>query len=247
VTARAGRFMTVRAGYDHLSSLAIEMYLTSLLNNRAQFIANTIENNLIVERTGRDEGRLQIDFTFGKTSVYAEGRVRSRSLVGAGEDPQFVNNAQFPSLAFDGTVGARDRGSLAGLRLGTWLTYLADYRGRSIIWNLDFGRSFWDEKLSVDIAFLYARTRDAGAGVPASSSTGPGALCTPGIPFTGSALWNSCWGTRDGAEYELGLTVSGSPWKRWLGLFDYRLVIDDAGATPNILTHLLLMRIEARY
>jgi hypothetical protein len=238
-SARAGRFLTLRAGYDHLSSIAIEMYLTSLIANRAQFVANTIENNLIIARTARDEGRLQLDFTFATTSIYAEGRVRHRGLAQL-EDPQFANNPQFPSLAFDATVGARDRGRLAGLRLGMWLSYLADYRGRSIIWDLDVGRSFWDEKLSIDIAFLYSRTRDAGAGL----------TCNPNqiALLSGVALNNNCWGARDGAEYEFGLTVSGSPWKKWLGLLDYRVVIDDAGTNrPNLLTHLLLLRIEARY
>ena len=58
----------------------------------------------------------------------------------------------------------RDRGTLAGIRAGTWISYLADYRANSIIFDLDLGRSFWDERLSIDAAFLYARTKDAGAG-----------------------------------------------------------------------------------
>jgi hypothetical protein len=248
-TGRLGKYLTLRLGYDHLSSLAIEMYLTSLIANpyngfvlnRTQFImANSVQNNLIIERTAREQGRLQLDFTIKNTSIFAEGRVRSRSLANPGEDPQF-NGSPAPTLAFDGTLGVRDRGSLAGIRLGAWLSYLADYRARSIIFDLDFGRSFWDEKLSLDLTFLYARTKDAGAS--------PTAVCNPNTvaPFSTQALLGMCTGQRDGAEYELNFTIGGSPWKRWLGLLDYRLVIDEAGAKPDILTHMVLLRIEARY
>ncbi len=243
-TIRAGKYFTLHLGYDHLSSLAIEMYLFALLNNRQQFVANTIENNLIVERTARDQGRLQADVTIKKVSIFAEGMVRYRALQNPGEDPQFTgagNTTLVPQLAWDFTVGLRDRGTFKAIRAGAWLSYLADFRANSIIFDLDFGRSFFDERLSIDAAFLYSRTKDQGAGSLPTCNLNPS-------PFLAAALLApSCYGDRDGAEYEVGLTVSGSPWKRWLGLLDYRLVVDETTGKPDILTHMLLLRVEARY
>ena len=256
-TARAGKHLTIHAGYDHLSALAIEMWLTRLLSSRPDHLANTIENNLIVNRTARDEGRLDLDLSFGKASFYGEGRFRKRAPVSLTADPQFVSmgNYVLPGLAYDATVGVRDRGTLWGLRAGLWGMYLSDYMARSVLVGVDLGRSFLDEKLSIDLAFVYAKTNDSGA-------VNPLPACTPNaIPGT----FQSCYGTRDGAEYETGVTVSALPWAHWMMFADYRLVYDQTagnfpqaagsavmGATPtpaqpSVLTHLLLVRIEARY
>jgi hypothetical protein len=53
VTGRLGRHLTLRLAYDHLSSLAIEMWLTRLLANRPDHLAATIANNVVVSRTAR--------------------------------------------------------------------------------------------------------------------------------------------------------------------------------------------------
>src|SRR5213075_405094 len=55
LTMRAGSHVNIRLGYDHLSSYAIEMFLTRFLHDRATHKALTIEDNLVIERTGRDE------------------------------------------------------------------------------------------------------------------------------------------------------------------------------------------------
>jgi hypothetical protein len=240
-TARAGRFVTIRLGYDHLSALAIEMWLTRLLASRPDFaLTQTIENNLTVQRTARDEGRAQVDVTIAKVSIFGEGRIRRRAIVDLKDDPQFENAGQqvAPDLAFDTTLGVRDRGSLAGVRIGAWYTYLGDYRARSHVAALELGRSFLDELLTADVSFLYASTRDAGAGA--------GAPCNPALP-TFNAL-GACFGSRDGDEYELGITLTANPWKRWFGLVDYRMVIDTAnnGPAKALTTHMLLLRLEVR-
>jgi hypothetical protein len=262
LSARAGSHLSIRLGYDHLSAFAIEMWLTRLLYDRTQHAANTIENNLIVERTARDEARGQIDLTFGKFTAYGEGRFRRRALVSLTDDPQFVNAGSqvAPGLAYDATVGARDRGSLAGLRLNLWASYISDYRSRQIIAALELGRSWFEERLAIDLAFLYAKTNDtlAGAGMNGAPPT---------CDVTSIVTLNAgCYGSRDGAEYEAGLTLSGEPFNHWFAFVDYRLVANQtsgiyaaatgtpgmAGAVaavpqPTILTHVLLLRIEARY
>lgn len=253
VTARAHKYFSIRAGYDHLSSLAIEMFLTNLLNNRTDFKAPTvptIENNLIVERTARDQVSFNPDFHFQKLNVWADARLRWRTLVNAGEDPQFVNpankNQVAASFAWDFTVGIRDLGSLKGLREGLWYTYLADYRSLSYIVGFELGRNFWNDRLTADINFLYARTTDVSAG-------NPGNDCRVASPNFSSAPNNTgiplaCFGTRDGQNYEPGVTLTINPFRHWFALADYRLVVNtnDPGAKA-ILTHSLVVRIEARY
>jgi hypothetical protein len=234
---RAPKYFSLRLGYDHMSALAIEMWLTRLLSNRVDFLAGTIENNLVINRTARDEGRANLDFTVGKVSVWAEGRIRHRALVDTKDDPQFINagNEVAPGLAYDFTLGVRDRGSIRGIRAGVWYTFIGDYRARNHILEFELGRSFLDERLTVDAMFLYANTRDDAVGQACPSTT----------PLNPSV----CWGTRAGDEYEGGVTVTGLAWKHWFGLLDYRILADTQTNSPAkvLYTHMLLFRIEARY
>lgn len=243
-TARAGRFFTLRAGYDHMSSIAIEMFLLNLLQQRRDLmLVNAISNNLLVNRVARDEARLQANVHFGLVNIFTEGRVRFRSLVNPGEDPQFVDmmgNQAAPGLAWDATAGIRDSGSLRGLRLGTWYTYFNHFRSTSHILGVEIGRSFLDERLSFDLNFLYAKTRDQAAGD--MTACGPGQTM-PAV----TSLIPACYGQRDGASYETALTITGSPSKRWFLLGDYRLVVNTYEPKATLLTHVLLLRVEARY
>ena len=262
LTARAGKHVTFHVGYDHLSAFAIEMWLTRLLTNRLIHQVATIENNLVVERTARDEVRGDVDVSWGKTSIYADGRFRKRALVSLTDDPQFVSTGKqvVPGVAWDATIGLRDRGTLAGFRTGLWGMYLSDYRSRSIFAGLDFGRGFFDDRFDATLSFLYANTKDASANNPTAVSCAGG---TTGLLVTSiTMMQNGCYGTRAGSEYELGLTVSGMPFNHWFAFLDYRLVADLSGGQlqgtygmmgvtpvpePTLLTHVLLLRIEARY
>ena len=199
-----------------------------------------------VEPAFPDQVRLDGDVHFGKVNIFAEGRLRWRTLVNAGEDPQFVvdpktdSNQVAANFAWDATVGIRDRGSLKGIRAGLWYTLLDDFRSSSHILGVELGRSFLDERLSLDLSFLYARTRDQSAGV---------STCNATVPFAPdrTALLTPCFGTRDGESFEPALTVSTTLGKHWFGLLDYRLVVNSTVGTSAILTHVLLLRIEARY
>jgi hypothetical protein len=245
-TARAGKYLSIRAGYDHMSSIAIEMFLTNLLQNRGDFaLTNTISNNLIVNRTARDEGRLGFNVGIKKVNLFAEGRLRFRSLINPGEDPQFTLMGAAPAnIAWDATLGVRDSGSLRGVRLGLWYTYLSQFRSTHYILGAELGRSFFDERFTFDLTFLYAKSRDAGAG----DVVGCPPLLLPLVPGpTASPQTVGCFGVRDGASYETGITFTGNPFRRWFALLDYRLVVNETDKAPVILTHLLMLRIEARY
>jgi hypothetical protein len=257
-TARAHKYFSISAGYNHLSPLAIEMYLTSLLTDRNLFIANTINNNLVVARTARDQGKLNLDFHYKLMNVFAEGRVRFRSLQNTADEPQFKlpdGSQAVPGLAYDATLGFRDRGSLKGVRLGLWYTYLGNFRSLSHLVGFELGRSFFEERFGFDFNFLYARTRDQGATANAMdtcNSNQGGIPINPMNPAAPNGLTNLfCYGRRDGNSYELGVTLNALPSRRWYLLLDYRLVLNDATLAgegrPFLLTNVLLFRIEARY
>jgi hypothetical protein len=227
----------LRAGYDYLSSLAIEMYLTRLLAARTMFLAGTIENNLTVQRTAHQQAYLTADVTFGKVSVYGEGRLRFRSIADPRDDPQFVdaNGVQIaPSMAWEATAGARDRGSLVGLRLGVWGTYLSAFRAKSYIAGLEVGRSFLSERLGLDARAVYAHTIDGQVGATCDAESPASALAT-------------CFGNRTGDEIEAGLTVTAAIGDHWNGFVEYRMVADSASASSAIYTHVVMLRVEARY
>jgi hypothetical protein len=246
-----------------LSAFAIEMFLTRLLTDRLNHVAGTVENNLIVQRTARDEVRGDVDLSFGKVSIFADGRFRRRALVTLSEDPTYQGqNGQLiaPGTAYDITFGLRDRGSLAGIRAGLWGMYLADYRSHSFLLGIDLGRSFLDERLSFDLSFVYAGTNDTLANNVAAQ---PCNIGTVGSANSLAQINQGCYGTRAGAQYETGLTVSGLLSSHWFTFIDYRIVADTSGGfivpaasavppagalpQPTVLTHVLLLRIEARY
>ncbi|MGZ3426076.1 MAG: hypothetical protein ACXVCV_05465 [Polyangia bacterium] len=262
-TIRAGKHLTLHAGYDHLSAFAIEMFLTRLLTDRVNHVAGTVENNLIVQRTARDEVRGDFDLSFAKVSIFADGRFRRRALVTLSDDPSYQGaNGQMiaPGLAYDVTFGIRDRGSLAGIRAGLWSTYLSDYRSRSVLVGVDLGRGFLDDRLNFDLSFIYAGTNDTSANNPATTPCNTG---TASGTASLASVNQGCYGTRAGAQYETGITISGLMGAHWFAFIDYRLVVDTSGGfivtaanatppagalpQPTILTHVLLLRIEARY
>ena len=247
VAGHISKSFTIRAGYDHMSALAIEMYLTRLLANRTDFIPTVIENNLTLSRTARDEGQLALEASLNRTVITVEGRFRRRVLVTPSNDPQFVYQpghddvgAQVaPSLGYEATLAVRDRGSLAGLRPSGWVTYLNDYRSRNVYVGLGLGRDFFRDRLSVDLNLTYANTHDD------QVQNAPG--CPAGSGPTQLAALQGCFGTRNGNNVQAGITVGGTPAKHWYGFVDYRAGVALSEGAPVVITHVLLARIEARY
>jgi hypothetical protein len=258
------RWMTLRLGYDHMSSIAIEMYLSRLLMNRVDFVPGTIENNLTLSRIARDEGRAAVELQFGRTTVTAEGRFRRRVLATPSNDPQFLNwtptgygDQVAPSLAWDATLTVRNNGSLAQLRPSFWFTYMSDYRAKDIYAGVGLGRDFWRDRISLDFGLAYANTRDENV----ENAFGCGGSLSG---LTRDTALKPCFGTRKGHNVQPSVTLAVSPARHWFILFDYRLsvaVSSDATSTmppnpsvmpspyviPYVLTNMLLARVEARY
>ncbi len=249
VSAHLNKYVTLRAGYDHMSSVAIEMYLSRLLANRTEFLPGVIDNNLTVSRIARDEARLAIEGQFGLTMVTLEGRYRHRVLATPSNDPQFLTTAATgtggqvaPSAGYDATLSVRNRGSLWGLRPSVWLTYLRDYRARNVYVGLGIGRDFWHERVTFDFGLTYANTRDEQADNAFACQPGPLLQPTPADVALGG-----CFGTRKGHNVQPGLTLSLIPARHWFLFVDYRAGIAISEGLNYILTNVLLARVEARF
>jgi hypothetical protein len=243
-----------------MSTIAIDMFLNGILGDRLFLVNNmlaalpSITNNLVVERTAHEQARAELDAHWGLFNVYAEGRLRLRSLVNAGYDQQWISGSNIvttpgANIAGDATIGVRDLGTLKKLRLGAWYTFFDDYRSLSYIVGFNLGRDFFEGRFGFDFQFLYAKTRDNGAN--GAFAMTPMTCQSPGTTI--AAIDQTCYGTKDGNEYETGITFTGNPWKHWFGFVDYRVVANDAAdalnpkGAPIIVTHQLLLRIEARY
>jgi hypothetical protein len=57
----------------------------------------------------------------------------------------------------------------------------------------------------------------------------------------------TCYGAREGEEYEAALTATVAAGDHWFAFADYRLLVDRTGGQPVLLTHAVLLRIEMRY
>lgn len=249
--------LTLRLGYSHMSSLAINLYLSRLVYNRlsgttllAQGVS-AVENNLTILRTGRDEGRVTLDSRFvRRLGGFIEGRIRSRFLIGGASDPNvyndrtvYGNNTQ--NLAFDVSGGLRDTGSLKGVRLGLTYSGIFDFRATNHVINFDIGRDFANDRFGFTVNYVLALTRDK---VPAGQTTV--GSCSPTDPYA------SCFGARSGMTHEVGAQLTASPVRALFFLLDYRFIalLTDpqnlgGGLTtyPPTLSHAILFRTEYRW
>lgn len=249
--------LTLRLGYSHMSSLAINLYLSRLVYNRlsgttliAQGVS-AVENNLTILRTGRDEGRVTLDSRFvRRLGGFVEGRIRSRFLINGESDPSvfgdrnvYGNNTQ--NLAFDVSGGLRDTGSLKGVRFGLTYSGIFDFRATNHVINFDIGRDFASDRFGFTVNYVLAITRDK---LPPGQTTA--GSCTPTDPYS------SCFGARSGMTHEVGAQLTASPVRSLFFLLDYRFIalLTDpqnlgGGATtyPPTLSHAILFRTEYRW
>lgn len=249
--------LTLRLGYSHMSSLAINLYLSRLVYNRqsgTSLIAqgvSAVENNLTVLRTGRDEGRITLDSRFvRRLGGFIEGRIRDRFLINGGSDPSVYNDRNIygnntQNLAFDVSGGLRDAGSLKGVRVGLTYSGIFDFRATNHVINFDIGRDFANDRFGFTVNYVLALTQDK---VPAGQTAVPS--CSPTDPYS------SCFGSRKGMTHEAGLTLTASPVRSLFFLLDYRFIalLTDpqnlpGGLTtyPPTLSHAILFRTEYRW
>jgi hypothetical protein len=264
-----GRFLRgdrliLRVGYTHLSSLAINMYMSELLYNRAPNGSTlnggslgVVENNLTVLRTGRDEARASLDIHLvRRLGLSLDGRFRYRSLIGGDSNPTvfdtpaFTDNMQ--NVAGDATVSLRDRGSVGGVRALLSYTFLSDYRALDHVVKASVGRDFFKQRLGIDLEYVFLLVRDAGAGLDNSA-------CAPSTPSPTTATFNpfllGCFGRRSGTTHEAGIVVTVFPSQRVFLLVDYRFQAmltnpqpryqpQVPNEIPTVFSHSLLFRAE---
>ncbi len=251
--------LTLRLSYSHMSSLAINMYLSRLLYNRLsgttlqQQGISAIENNLTVLRTGRDEGRITLDSRlYRKLGAFIEGRIRSRFLINGDSNPSVYNNAAVygnntQNLAGDVSAGLRDTGSLKGIRASLSYCGIFDYSADNHVINFDIGRDFANDRFGFTVSYALAITKDK---EPATAMAGN---CDPTNPF---APASTCFGFRSGMTHEVGLTLTASPVHSLFFLLDYRFIAmltdpENVGGTMTsfgtTLSHAILFRTEYRW
>lgn len=260
--------VNVRLSYAHLSSLAINMYLGRLLYNR--FPNGTtvgglgvVENNLTVLRTARDELRTNLDVKLVKRwLLFFEARVRYRQLIGGDSNAEVYNaendasgyNANVRTVAGDGSIGLRDSGSWKGLRSLLSYTFLQNFRASSHLVHVGGGKSWLDERLSLDLEYVFLATTDEGSGGTACNvnQNQPHGDGVAQLSTTISLFLPDCFGRRNGTSHEAGLTFTTNPVGRTFVLVDYRfsaLLTDPLGTQniPTVFGHALLARIEAGF
>ena len=245
--------LTIRLGYSHMSSLAINMYLSRLIYNRsagttlAAIGASAVENNLTVLRTGRDEGRVTLDSRFfRRLGGFIEGRVRARSLINGDSVPDVYNTATYTkntsNLAGDVSVGVRDTGTLFGVRASLVYSLIFDYRAQNHVISFDVGRDFWKDRITASLGYTAAVTTD-------QLANNDKVFCTPSDPFSG------CFGKRSGVTHEANAQVALNPWRTLFFLVDYRLIAMTSEdrkdlptkEVPTVITHAILFRSEFRW
>lgn len=244
--------LTVRIGYSHMSSLAINMYLSRLLYNRTAGTtltaigASAVENNLTVLRTGRDEGRLTIDSRlFRRLGGFAEGRFRSRHLINGSSNPDVYTSPDYlqnaSNLAGDVSVGLRDTGTLKRLRASLIYSLIFDFRSLNHVVTFDLGREFWDDRLSVTVGYNLAITSD-------KLARNDSVFCTSAAAFT-------CFGKREGKTHEASAQITLNPWRTLFFLAEYRLIVMTSATradlvvpeVPTVFSHGVLFRSEFRF
>lgn len=245
--------LTLRAGYSHMSSLAINMYLARLLYNRgagttlSAIGASAVENNLTVLRTGRDEGRLTIDSRFfRKLGGFVEGRVRARSLTNGDSVKDVYTTSDSlngrSNLAGDVSIGLRDRGSVWALRGGLSYSLIFDFRAQNHVAAFDVGREFWNDRISATLGYTLVLTKDRFAGDDS-------VFCTAGSPFS------NCLGKRAGQTHEATAQITLNPISTLFFLVDYRFIYMTTNRRPDLITpevppvtaHAILFRTEYRH
>lgn len=251
--------LTLRVGYSHLSSLAINMYLSRMVYNRqsgATFGSGTaaIENNLTILRTGREEGRVTLDTKIvRRLGAFLEGRFRYRSLINGDSNADVYKSADVgyaantQNLAGDVTLGLRDTGSLKAIRAGLSYSAIFDFRANNHVINFDIGRDFWNERIGFTFNYVAAITAD-------KLKTETDGTLTP-CSVSPTEAFATCFGKRSGSTHEVGVLFSANPFRTLFFILDYRFIAmltgkqnyTDPIEPAPVLSHSILLRSEYRW
>lgn len=260
--------LSLRISYAHMSSVAINMFLRATLYNRSPNgvapndanapTAGFVENNLTVLRTARDEVRFNADLRLSaKLATVMEARVRSRSLIGGDSNPTVYGGGQYSDFerpfAGDISIGLRDGGSLAGIRLSASYLFLADFRAQNHVTRASIGRDFFRSRVGVDADYAFRATTDVGqsSSTCADNLAPSTVLAVARLSVVTSPFALDCFGRRSGQIHEGGLAFFAVPLSRLLLFADYHFaaVLTDPQAgqsVPTVLIHTAVLRIESR-
>lgn len=263
----ASERMTMRMTYSYMSPIAIGMFLSRALYNRSPNGTSLggigiVENNLTILRTARHDARLNLDgILTRRLQIFAEGRLRLRSLLDAEQNPAVYQTALYTdnerALAGDASIGLRDGGSLRGLKFGAVYSFLQGFRAQNHLLRFSIGAALWQSRIAIDAEYVALLTRDLGADdrqCDANLSVGLGQAAARLDPAQ-SLFLAGCFGRRTGTTHEAGATLSLLGTSAWFFYLDYRftaLLSDPSPQLPSstnstVLGHGVLARVELSF
>jgi hypothetical protein len=227
---RAGQMVRVEAGFAHMSTDAVEIYVRDLLEtpDPSPETGAPPQNNLALVRMASDEGRLGAVLSLpARVDLHGQVRVRRREALTDAELPMEIA-ALAPDTQLDLSGGVRQRDSLFGLDLAATAVAIRGARTASTFAALRARRDLWTGRLSAEL--------EAGAVDYADR-------CGDSDP--------TCTGDLDGRTWRAGGQLIAMPARGWLFLVDYRFAwntADRAGqAQPAIRSHAAFTRLQRSF
>lgn len=227
---RAGQVVRVEAGFAHMSTDAVEIYVRDLLEtpDPSPETGAPVQNNLALVRMASDEGRLGAVLSLpARVDLHGQVRVRRREALTDAELPMEIA-ALAPDTQLDLSGGIRQRDSLLGLDLAATAVAIRGARTASTFAALRARRELWTGRLSAEV--------EAGAVDYADR-------CGDGDP--------TCTGDLDGRTLRVGGQLIAMPARGWLFLADYRFAWNTAEragqAQPAIRSHAAFTRVQRSF
>lgn len=263
----ASERVTVRMTYAYMSPIAIGMFLSRAFYNRSPNGTSLsgigiVENNLSILRTARHDARLNIDGILArKLQLFAEGRLRLRSLLDGEQNPAVYQTALYTDnqrdLSGDASLGLRDSGSLRGLKFSAVYSFLQGFRAQNHLLRFSIGTALWQSRIGIDAEYLALLTHDLGADdrqCDTNLNVGLGQVAARLDP-TQSLFLAGCFGRRTGTTHEAGVTLSLLGKASWFFYLDYRFTALLSDANPQVqnstnstvLGHGVLARVELNF
>jgi hypothetical protein len=227
---RASSLLRVEAGFSHMSTYAVEIYVRDLLEkpDPDPEAGAPVQNNLALVRMASDEGRLGAVLSMPKrVDLHGEVRLRRRDALTDAQLPMEIAGLDADDQV-DLSGGLRQRDSLLGLDLSGVVISIRGQRTASTFATVRAHRALVDGRLDLELETGLVDYSDR---------------CDGGDP--------TCTGDLDGRTWRGGGQLVLLPARGWLFLGDYRFAwntADRAGmAQPDILSHALFLRVQRSF
>jgi hypothetical protein len=238
VTYRPTPTWYLEAGYSHMSSYAIEVFLRDLLTPSPSSVDTGQEmrpiNNLDVVRLASDEGRFGITWMEHKLGLATYGmlRVRRRDTI-ATPDLQKVIIDLPAETQVDVSLGLRKLDLFSRVNLQLDAAYLSGDRTTTKVGTLRMWRAFMKDKLEAELDLGYTAYED---GCPPISAEGD----------------LTCTGTETGTTLRGGAVFTYVHDRHWMGFLSYEYArnsgtLVSAAPRADLSSNMMILRLQYRY